>query len=163
MDTSLVKLRKFLELEARRGYDNRAVTRGLESILQTWPAEARGQGVPEAVVAQVQAALQGYGDLTPEARAQRLRALWDALHAVLPEAWPAWGSAASRGRTTRSRKTASSARLAPMEKAAALPHACHTQPKSTLAARVSTPIVRWYQPKPVPHCPAGTSSATSAR
>ena len=98
MDTSLVKLRKFLELEARRGYDNRAVTRGLESILQTWPAEARGQGVPEAVVAQVQAALQGYGDLTPEARAQRLRALWDALHAALPEAWPAWGVAAARAR-----------------------------------------------------------------
>ncbi|NPA31650.1 MAG: hypothetical protein GXO37_06610, partial [Chloroflexi bacterium] len=89
MNTALTKLRKFLELEAQRGYDNRAVTRGLESILHTWPQEARSQGVPEAVVQQVVDGLQGYAALDPEARAARLRALWDALHQALPEHWPA--------------------------------------------------------------------------
>ncbi len=122
MKTSLVKLRKFLELEIQRGYDNRAVTRGLESILRSWPAEARGQDLPEAVVQAVLAALQDYGSLTVEERAARLRSLWQTLHEALPEAWPsaypADATRASRppqssGRSSRATRTHSTATSPP--------------------------------------------------
>ncbi len=149
MNTALTKLRKFLELEARRGFDNRAVTRGLESILHTWPHEAREQGVPEAVVQHVITALQGYGELEPTARAARLRALWAQLHQALPEQWPAAEAAAApttappRPRTSPRARGDSRARAEPIPqpRAATAPNGAPRRGKASAAP----PWAAWHQ------------------
>jgi ATP-dependent DNA helicase RecG len=76
MKPSIEKLRKFFRLEADRDYDNRAVMGGLESMLQSWEAEARVDQLPEELIQAVVARLRDYGRLTPESRKEALHGIW---------------------------------------------------------------------------------------
>jgi ATP-dependent DNA helicase RecG len=69
------KLIKYLDLEANRGYDNRAVMGGLERAAETWQEEAHQGGIDGETVAEVAATLRSYAALTPEARRESLRDL----------------------------------------------------------------------------------------
>jgi ATP-dependent DNA helicase RecG len=60
MKLSLSKLHKFFKLEAERGFDNRAVVGGLGSMLERWQAEARAEGIPEALISVVVSRLEDY-------------------------------------------------------------------------------------------------------
>jgi ATP-dependent DNA helicase RecG len=60
METYRDRFIKMLRFEARQGYENKAVTGGLDHLNQTWPTEARLVGLPEAAVSQVSEILQKY-------------------------------------------------------------------------------------------------------
>ena len=66
------KLIKYFDLEASRGYDNRAVMGGLERAVEPWQEEARQSGLGETTVAAVAAALREYAGQAPEARQKSL-------------------------------------------------------------------------------------------
>lgn len=76
MKPSLLKLKKFLKLEAERGYDNRAVLGGLESMLDPWEAEARAEELPQDLVEAVISRLRDYHRLTEPSREEALQGLW---------------------------------------------------------------------------------------
>jgi ATP-dependent DNA helicase RecG len=76
MKLSLSKLHKFFKLEAERGFDNRAVVGGLGSMLERWQAEARAEGIPEALISVVVSRLEDYQRLSPVSRAETLDGLW---------------------------------------------------------------------------------------
>jgi ATP-dependent DNA helicase RecG len=83
---SLEKLRKFFRLEHGNGYNNTAIIGGLVKILDFWEAEARAEGVEEAVVQAVTQRLRGYEALNPQGRADSLKGLWKRLGETYPEA-----------------------------------------------------------------------------
>jgi ATP-dependent DNA helicase RecG len=83
---SLEKLRKFFRLEHGNGYNNTAIIGGLVKMLDFWEAEARAEGVDEAVVRAVGERLRGYETLTPQGRADSLKGLWKRLGETYPEA-----------------------------------------------------------------------------
>jgi len=76
MKASLLKLQKFLKLEAERNYDNRAVVGGLERILEPWQAEAAADGLPQELMTAVVTRLRDYANLSPGSRAEALEGLW---------------------------------------------------------------------------------------
>jgi ATP-dependent DNA helicase RecG len=83
---SLEKLRKFFRLEHGNGYNNTAIIGGLVKMLDFWEAEARAEGVEEAVVQAVTQRLKGYEALSPSGRADSLKGLWKRLGETYPEA-----------------------------------------------------------------------------
>ena len=68
------KLLKYFDLEASRGFDNRAVMGGLERAAETWEEEA-GAAFAGEIVAEIATALRGYPTQEPEARRDTLQAL----------------------------------------------------------------------------------------
>lgn len=76
MKPSLLKLKKFFKLEAERGYDNRAVLGGLESMLDPWEAEARVDNLPEDIIEAVVSRLRDYHRLSEPSRQEALQGLW---------------------------------------------------------------------------------------
>ena len=79
MKLALGKLHKFFKLEAERGYDNRAVVGGLSEMLGRWEAEARAEGVPDALILVVISRLGDYHRLSPASRAEALEGLWNRI------------------------------------------------------------------------------------
>lgn len=93
MKPSLIKLQKFFNLEAERGYDNRAVLGGLSRMLEPWEAEARQDGLPEELISAVLSRLRDYNRLSPTSRQEALQGLWHRIQseveaAPLPDASP---------------------------------------------------------------------------
>ena len=62
------KLRKFLELELKRGCDNRAVTGGLDKFLPFWQKESATMGIQPELNQTVTKFLMEYAGLDPESR-----------------------------------------------------------------------------------------------
>jgi ATP-dependent DNA helicase RecG len=85
LNPAIEKLSKFLKLEAGRGYDNKAVLGGLQSMLQPWAQEAEHAGVPEGLRRAILTRLRDYPDLTPKSRAEALTGLWNRLYADYPD------------------------------------------------------------------------------
>jgi ATP-dependent DNA helicase RecG len=85
--TPIEKLQKFFKLEAERGYDNRAVVGGLDKVLPAWLKEAEAAKLDDDLLQTVTDRLNEYDQLSPEARAEALRALFDVLkeHQVSPQ------------------------------------------------------------------------------
>lgn len=79
MKLALGKLHKFFKLEAERGYDNRAVVGGLSEMLGRWEAEARAEGVPDALISVVISRLGDYHRLSPVSRAEALEGIWNRI------------------------------------------------------------------------------------
>ena len=75
MKPSIHKLQKYINLEAERGYDNRAVMGGLDRILERWQAEARMDGLPEDLIEAVAARIRDYPRLAESSRAEVLDGL----------------------------------------------------------------------------------------
>jgi len=65
MQNSTAKLYKILKLETELGYSNKAVVGGLDKSVDSWIGEARGDGLPEEIIARVAYLLKNYpeGDL----------------------------------------------------------------------------------------------------
>jgi ATP-dependent DNA helicase RecG len=85
LNPAIEKLSKYLELEAARGYDNKAVMGGLQKMLEPWKAEAEQHGVPEELRALVVARLRDYPQLSANSRAEALEGLWRRLRQTYPE------------------------------------------------------------------------------
>jgi len=73
--SAVEKLIKYIDLEASRGYDNRAVMGGLERAAETWQEEAIAGGIAGETVAEVAAELGTYPTLAPETRRDTLQGL----------------------------------------------------------------------------------------
>jgi len=76
MKRSIEKLQNFFKLEAKRGYDNKAVMGGLARMLDSWMAEARADPLPENLIQSVADRLQSYDSLSPNSRKEVLYGLW---------------------------------------------------------------------------------------
>ncbi|MBU1660375.1 MAG: ATP-dependent DNA helicase RecG [Chloroflexi bacterium] len=76
MKRSIEKLQKFFKLEARRGYDNKAVMGGLACMLDSWVAEARADALPEILIQSITSRLQSYDSLSQTSRKEVLFGLW---------------------------------------------------------------------------------------
>ncbi|MEA4812782.1 MAG: ATP-dependent DNA helicase RecG [Anaerolineaceae bacterium] len=76
MQSYLERFLKILRFEASQGYQNRAVTGGLDRLNQTWPTEARMAGQPEAAVRQVSEVLQKYPQYSLLERRQALSGIF---------------------------------------------------------------------------------------
>jgi ATP-dependent DNA helicase RecG len=85
MNPAIEKLTKFFNLEAERGYDNRAVLGGLDQMLELWEAEARTHQVLEAIIQAVTSRLRDYPKLSPHSRKEALDGLWNRLRNEYPE------------------------------------------------------------------------------
>ncbi len=85
MYPSIEKLQKYVRLEAKNGYDNKAIIGGLASMLETWEAEARNDGVAEEVVQAVTGRLRDYERLSPESRKVTLFGIGNRLKREYPE------------------------------------------------------------------------------
>jgi len=85
MNPALEKLTKYLHLEADRGYDNRAVVGGLQSMLEPWEAEARATGLPDKTVEAVRSHLENYAQLSTDLRRNVLDNLKVQLKVDFPE------------------------------------------------------------------------------
>jgi ATP-dependent DNA helicase RecG len=75
MSLPLQKLLKFLDLEIKRGYDNKAVVGGLEKILPVWKREAQSHLINPGFVNLVESKLKEYRDLDEAGRADQIREL----------------------------------------------------------------------------------------
>lgn len=93
MSASLEKLHKFFQLEAQRGYDNRAVLGGLSHMVDTWESEARAEGLPAELIQAVVTRLRDYAALPPRSREEVLRGLWARLRRWDPSLPPLVGEA----------------------------------------------------------------------
>ncbi len=85
MYPSIEKLQKYVRLEAKNGYDNKAIIGGLASMLETWEAEARNDGVAEEVIQAVTGRLRDYERLSPESRKVTLFGIGNRLKREYPE------------------------------------------------------------------------------
>ena len=72
MKPSIEKLVKFFNLEASRGFDNRAVLGGLDQILERWEAEARSDNVSEDIISLVTSRLKDYSRISQKSREEAL-------------------------------------------------------------------------------------------
>jgi ATP-dependent DNA helicase RecG len=88
MKPSLQKLIKILNLEAERGYDNRAVVGGLERILESWEADARNDSLHEDLIQAVGTRLRDYAQLSESSRAEALNGLRRRLERESGESLP---------------------------------------------------------------------------
>jgi ATP-dependent DNA helicase RecG len=86
MNPALEKITKYLQLEAERGYDNRAVVGGLQRMLEPWRTEAEDTGLDEQLIEVVESRLRDYPKLSPTSRAEALEGLWNRLRKELPDA-----------------------------------------------------------------------------
>lgn len=84
MGRAFKRLQRVLELEAKQGYQNKAVVGGIRQFATFWVGQARGEAVDEAdlaLVEQVAEVLMEYGRLPgPEARAKAIDSLMSRLH-----------------------------------------------------------------------------------
>ena len=79
MPLSYEKLFKIFKLEAELGYENRAVVGGLQRLAESWSAEARAEGVSEALIPAIASILTHYPNLDIEDRYDALQEIGDLL------------------------------------------------------------------------------------
>ena len=85
MNSAINKLLNYSRLEARRGFDNRAVVGGLQKMLDPWEAEARETQLSETIILLVTARLRDYPRLSEGSREEILRGLWNRIEQEIPE------------------------------------------------------------------------------
>jgi ATP-dependent DNA helicase RecG len=112
MQPSLEKLKKYFALEREKEFKDQAIIGGLGRILESWPSEARSEGVSEEIIAAVSSRLRDYHSLTPQGRADSLKGLWRRIESLEgaptpePVSPPASEPAPSdRGETTAAEST----------------------------------------------------------
>lgn len=75
MKPSIEKIVKFFNLEAERGFDNRAVLGGLDQIREHWEAEARSDNIPESIISLVSSRIKDYSHISQKSREESLNGL----------------------------------------------------------------------------------------
>ncbi|MCE1254490.1 MAG: ATP-dependent DNA helicase RecG [Anaerolineae bacterium] len=85
MLSSIEKIRKFLKLEADRGFDNKAVLGGLNKVVPAWQTEANIQKVETNLVQEVVSRLGSYNILDVPARQETINYLLEVLQDYQPE------------------------------------------------------------------------------
>ncbi len=85
MKQSLVKILKYMRLEADRGFDDRAIVGGLKKMLEPWQEEARSEGVSDAFIEVVVSRLDDYAHLSPKSRREALQGIIVRMRKELPE------------------------------------------------------------------------------
>lgn len=82
MNPAIEKLTKFLQLEAERDFDNRAVMGGLDCMLEPWQIEAREHHVPEDLINVVTSRLRDYPKLSPNSRKEALQGILNRIRSM---------------------------------------------------------------------------------
>ena len=85
MYPSIENLQKYVRLEAKNGYDNKAIIGGLASMLENWEADARNDGVDEGIIQAVAERLRDYSNISPESRKLTLFGLGNRIKRRYPE------------------------------------------------------------------------------
>ena len=85
MYPSIEQLQKYVRLEAKNGYDNKAVIGGLANMLESWETDARNDGISERIVQAVTSRLRDYDRLSPASRKLTLFGIGNRLKREYPE------------------------------------------------------------------------------
>ena len=84
MKPSIEKITKFFKLETDREFDNKAVMGGLSSMLGSWEAEARADGVEEDLIKAITQASQYIFEVEREANSVKFLDRVDGVRVVKP-------------------------------------------------------------------------------
>lgn len=85
MNQAIDQLIKYLRLEVKRGFDNRAVLGGLERMLEPWKSLASEHHLAPGLIEVVTSRLRDYGSLSENSRRETLQGLWIRLRREIPE------------------------------------------------------------------------------
>ncbi|MBN2677690.1 MAG: ATP-dependent DNA helicase RecG [Anaerolineaceae bacterium] len=77
---ALNKIRKYLQSERQRGYDNRTIFGGLEKAVKTWVIEAKTENIPEEQLQHVSQLFSAYAKMAIEDRKKGIDILWKQLN-----------------------------------------------------------------------------------
>jgi ATP-dependent DNA helicase RecG len=88
MNEAIDRLRKYIQLEFERDFDNKAVVGGMSRMLEPWTEQARQSGLEDDVIEVVSARLRDYARLSPNSRREALQGLWDRLRTDLGDLEP---------------------------------------------------------------------------
>src|SRR5512136_2114513 len=80
MPAPIENLRKFLNLEIKRNYDNRAIVGGLDKIDPVWQQDARLYGITDELRESISKKLLTYSNLPIENRPQAVEEMLDQLN-----------------------------------------------------------------------------------
>jgi ATP-dependent DNA helicase RecG len=98
MPSSLEKLYKFLLLEIKRDYDDRAVLGGLQKVLPVWMEEARRENVDSELINAISEKIADYGEKETAQRKEIIQEVLDLIRQdpAAPPVQPPAQAAASR-------------------------------------------------------------------
>ena len=88
MPSPIENLRKFLNLEIKRNYDNRAIVGGLDKINPVWVQDAALYNLPPALTGEISRRLLEYSSLPEVDRPQAITAMLDLLAEQSPTSSP---------------------------------------------------------------------------
>lgn len=98
MNEALNRLRKYLQLEFDREFDNKAVVGGMSGMLEPWTEQARRSGLEDALIEVVSSRLRDYDRLSPSSRREALLGLWNRLQGEIEDLQPLRTSDGQDGR-----------------------------------------------------------------
>jgi ATP-dependent DNA helicase RecG len=84
MSPPIDNLRKFLNLEIKRNYDNRAIVGGLDKINLVWVKDGRIYNLPADLIAQISKRILSYSDLPENERPKAIIEMLEILNANSP-------------------------------------------------------------------------------
>ncbi|MGD2252203.1 MAG: ATP-dependent DNA helicase RecG [Anaerolineales bacterium] len=154
MNPAIDKLTKYLRLETKRGFDNRAVLGGLDRMLEPWKDMAQESGLPDSVVQDVVSSLQDYGSLPINARQEVLQSLWGRLQEANPDLGEA-PSAPTKAPSKRPKK-------ADQEAVPAAEHSPAKKPPSKARGKGEGKAPPTTPSPPAPEAPAALGAALTA-
>ncbi len=79
MHASFFELSKYLKLEIKKGFNNKAIVGGIESMIPAWQVRALTDGADETVVMQIAALFDQYAAVDLEVRKRIIRSALDIL------------------------------------------------------------------------------------
>ncbi|MFQ5615511.1 MAG: ATP-dependent DNA helicase RecG [Anaerolineales bacterium] len=149
MKPSIEKLHKFLKLEVKNGYNNRAVIGGLQKVIITWENEARADNLPESLIRAVHARLRDYHQLTINSRAETLEGLWKRVQRGSDEPLPGLTEEEKRAARPPPRRAKPASRKPPPREAKKTEEKTATRPDGeTVKRRKPTPKAILAPPVP---------------
>jgi len=78
--TSIFKIKKYIQSERERGFDNRTIIGGLDKVISTWASDAHLDNVPEEQIRLVVELFKSYPDQSVNDRKVGLEKIWNELH-----------------------------------------------------------------------------------
>jgi len=85
MHPSFVEISKFLKLEIKKGFNNKAIIGGMESMLPAWQVRALQSGADKSAVEQIVALLNDYPNLDIETREKRIQSVLELLNGKIKQ------------------------------------------------------------------------------
>ncbi|MGB8252404.1 MAG: hypothetical protein WCF08_04265, partial [Anaerolineaceae bacterium] len=78
--TSILKIKKYIQSERERGFDNRTIIGGLDKVISTWASDAHLDKIHEDQIRLVADLFKSYPDQSVNDRKVGLDKIWNEFH-----------------------------------------------------------------------------------